>query len=104
MTRNSVSKAFRVSFLGSTRIIIFDRAPYEQELGLNLPSGFLHSVFEVEDFERDCQKLRRLRAKCLIEPRVLEGEFGSRKLAFYQSPDGTRFEVMQILADSGKAG
>jgi catechol 2,3-dioxygenase-like lactoylglutathione lyase family enzyme len=90
--------------LGSTRIIVFDRAPYEKDLGLDLPAGFLHAVYEVDDLELEVESLRRFGSRFLMEPRTVEGEFGVRKIAFFQSPDGTRIEVMQILHDSGKAG
>jgi extradiol dioxygenase family protein len=90
--------------LGSTRVILFDKAPYEKELNLELPPGFLHAVYEVDDFEREVENLHQFGAKFLMEPRILEGEFGVRKIAFFQAPDGTRIEVMQVLRDSGKAG
>jgi extradiol dioxygenase family protein len=90
--------------LGSTRVIVFDQAPYEKELNLNLPPGFLHAVYEVDNFERAVENLRRFGAKFIMEPQVLNGEFGVRKIAFFQAPDGTRLEVMQVLKDSGKAG
>lgn len=90
--------------LGSTRVIVFDRAPYEKELNLDLPPGFLHAVYEVDDFEGAVQNLRQFGAQFIMEPQLLDGEFGLRKIAFFQAPDGTRLEVMQVLKDSGKAG
>lgn len=90
--------------LGSTRVILFDKAPYEEDLKLDLPPGFLHAVYEVDNFESEVENLRQFGVKFLMEPRILEGEFGVRKIAFFQAPDGTRIEVMQSLQDSGKAG
>lgn len=90
--------------LGTMRVILFDRAPYEKELNLDLPSGFLHAVYEVDDFASAVESLRKFGATFLMEPRILEGEFGIREIAFFQAPDGTRLEVMRILKDSGKAG
>jgi catechol 2,3-dioxygenase-like lactoylglutathione lyase family enzyme len=90
--------------LGATRVILFDRAPYERHLNLDLPPGFLHAVYEVDDFEAKVESLRGSGVKFLMEPRILEGEFGVRKIAFFEAPDGTRIEVMQVLKDSGAAG
>lgn len=90
--------------IGTTRVILFDRAPYEKDLHLDLPPGFLHAVYEVDDFEEDVERLRRSGMKFIMEPRILEGEFGVRKIAFFEAPDGIRTEVMQILEDSGRAG
>jgi catechol 2,3-dioxygenase-like lactoylglutathione lyase family enzyme len=90
--------------MGSTRVILFDKAPYEKELNLDLPPGFLHAVYEVDDFERQVETLHQFGAEFLMEPRILDGEFGVRKVAFFRAPDGTRVEVMQVLKDSGKAG
>ena len=44
--------------LGEMRLILFDKAPYEDDLGLNLPLGFLHVVYETDDFESEIAKLR----------------------------------------------
>jgi catechol 2,3-dioxygenase-like lactoylglutathione lyase family enzyme len=90
--------------VGQTRLICFDRAPYETDLSLDLPLGFLHVVFEVDDLELEVEHLRQSGVEFVMEPRILEGEFGTRKIAFFQAPDGTRIEVMQILQDSGRAG
>jgi hypothetical protein len=35
-----------------------------------------------------------------MEPRVIEAAFGKRKNAFFETPDGMRTEVMQILEDA----
>jgi catechol 2,3-dioxygenase-like lactoylglutathione lyase family enzyme len=88
---------------GVTRVILFDKAPYEEELQLSLPNGFLHVVFEVDDFEAHIEMLRRSGVKFFMEPRLLKGEFGTRKIAFFEAPDGTRIEIMEVLEDSGRA-
>ena len=90
--------------MGSTRVILFDRAPYEEDLNLDLPAGFLHAVYEVDDFEKEVERPRRAGVKFIMEPRILKGEFGVRKIAFFEAPDGIRTEVMQVLEDSGLAG
>jgi len=89
--------------LGETRVILFDKAPYEDDLKIDLPVGFLHVVFEVDNFEAHVEQLRRSGVKFFMEPRVLKGEFGVRKIAFFEAPDGVRTEIMEVLEDSGKA-
>ena len=89
--------------LGDTRVILFDKAPYEEELHLNLPLGFLHVVYEVDDFESQVELLRQSGVKFFMEPRILEGEFGVRKIAFFEAPGGVRTEIMEVLEDSGRA-
>jgi len=41
---------YRLLRLGDTRLILFTRAPHEDLLDEAVPLGFLHAVFEVEDF------------------------------------------------------
>ncbi len=89
--------------LGETRVILFDKAPYEEQWGLNLPPGFLHLVFEVDDFDAHLALLRQSGVKILMEPCVVEGEFGRRKIVFFETPEKIRTEVMQVLTDTGKA-
>jgi extradiol dioxygenase family protein len=90
--------------LGNTRLIIFDKAPYEKDLETELPNGFLHAVYEVDDLDKVIDSLQHYGTKFIMSPRVLKGEFGARRIVFVEAPDGTRVEVMQILEDSGKAG
>ena len=86
--------------LGDTRIILFEKAPYEDLLGQALPLGFLHDVYEVDDFDDHIARLRETGVKFLMEPQVIEAEFGKRRIAFFETPDGMRTEVMQILEDA----
>ena len=86
--------------VGETRLILSDKAPYEDELGWDLPAGFLHVVFESDDFESDVELASRSGAHFFVTPRVISGEFGRRKVAFFEGPDGIRTEIMQVLEDS----
>ena len=88
--------------IGESRIILFERAPYEKDLGLNLPLGFLHVVYEVDHFESAVDRVRLAGVEFIMEPCVIKGEFGVRKIAFFETPDGIRTEIMQVLEDSGK--
>jgi len=85
--------------LGSTRLLIFDRAPYEEQHGMNLPPGFLHLVYEVDDFDAHVELLRQANVEWLMEPQEIDIELGRRKIAFFIDPNGVRTEVMQIIED-----
>jgi catechol 2,3-dioxygenase-like lactoylglutathione lyase family enzyme len=85
--------------LGDTRVILFDKAPYEDLLGRELPLGFLHDVYEVDDFDAQIARLRQAGVRFLMEPQVIEAAFGTRRIAFLETPDGLRTEVMEILED-----
>ena len=94
--------AYHLIRLGETRVILFEQAPYEKSLGRDLPLGFLHDVYEVDDFEAHLETLRASGVHILMEPCVIEGEFGERKIVFFETPDGMRTEIMQVLRDSGR--
>ena len=85
--------------LGDTRLLIFDRAPYEEQHNMNLPPGFLHLVYEVDDFEKHIEMLRKANVEWLMKPQEFELELGRRKIAFFIDPNGIRTEVMQVLED-----
>ena len=85
--------------MGHTRLLIFDRAPYEEAHGMDLPPGFLHVVYEVDDHEAHVAMLRKAGVRFLIEPQEIDTAVGRRKIAFFEAPDGIRTEVMEILED-----
>jgi catechol 2,3-dioxygenase-like lactoylglutathione lyase family enzyme len=85
--------------LGETRVILFEKAPYEELIGRTLPLGFLHDVYEVDDFDEQIGRLRAMGVRLIMEPRDIEADFGRRRIAFFETPDGMRTEVMQILED-----
>ena len=43
--------------------------------------------------------LREAGVRFLIEPQEIDTAVGRRKIAFFEAPDGTRTEVMEILED-----
>jgi catechol 2,3-dioxygenase-like lactoylglutathione lyase family enzyme len=90
---------YRFVRLGHTRLLIFDRAPYEEQNGLNLPPGFLHFVYEVDDLDKHVVLLRQAGVRWLMEPQEIELELGRRKIAFFIDPNGIRTEIMQIIED-----
>ena len=88
--------------LGDSRLIIFDKAPYEDLIGRTLPPGYLHDVYEVDDFDEHINRLRDSGVRFIMEPQEIEADFGRRRIAFFENPDGMRTEVMQVLEDSDK--
>lgn len=90
---------YRLIRIGHTRLIIFDKAPYESQLGLNLPPGFLHDVYEVDDHESHVARLREYGIKFIVEPTVIETDWDVRKIAFYENPEGVRTEILEILEE-----
>ncbi len=85
--------------MGETRLLIFDRAPYEEQHGMDPPPGFLHVVYEVDDHEKHVQMLRDAGIQFLMEPQEIETAVGRRKIAFFVDPCGIRTEVMQVIED-----
>jgi catechol 2,3-dioxygenase-like lactoylglutathione lyase family enzyme len=92
--------AYTLIRVGDTRVILFEKAPYENLLGKELPPGFLHDVYEVDDFDAQIARLRKAGVRFFMEPQVVEAEFGRRRIAFFETPDGMRTEVMEILEDA----
>lgn len=90
---------YKLIRMGETRMLIFDKAPYEDELGLDLPPGFLHVVYEVDNHEEHVARLREAGVRFLMEPQEIATALGRRKIAFFEAPNGIRTEVMQVLED-----
>jgi len=59
-------------------------------------------VFEVADVDREVQRLAALGTELLIPPLDISAGFGSRRIAFFRSPGGLVFEVMQIKLEQAK--
>jgi catechol 2,3-dioxygenase-like lactoylglutathione lyase family enzyme len=94
-----LSSRYALLRLGETRVILFEKAPYEDLIGKTLPLGFLHDVYEVDDFDQQIARLRQMGVRFIMEPRLIEAEFGRRRIAFFETPDGMRTEIMQIIED-----
>ena len=90
---------YKLIRMGQTRVIIFDKAPYEEEHGMDLPPGFLHVVYEVDNHAEHVARLRDAGMKFLIEPQEIETAVGRRRIAFFEAPNGVRTEVMEIIED-----
>ena len=79
-------------FLGPVMITLFTRAVYED--CVDLPAeGFLHPALFTDDLNAE------LEGHTLVwGPAVVEGPFGTRRIAFVDAPGGMRLEFMEQLA------
>ena len=82
---------------GGTRLFLTPQPLFEDRLTYPLTSGLTHAVFEVDDLDREYQRLASLDTEVLIEPVEISAGFGSRRIALFRSPNGLIFEMMQIL-------
>jgi catechol 2,3-dioxygenase-like lactoylglutathione lyase family enzyme len=82
---------------GGTRLFLTPRAVFETKLKRAPAPGLTHAVFETQDFERDYALIAGQGSEVLIAPIEIEAGFGRRRIAFFRSPGGLVFELMQIL-------
>ena len=82
---------------GGTRIFLTPKTVFEDKLGYQLMPGLTHAVFEVEDLDREYERLTGMGLEVLVDKVEISAGFGSRRLAFFRSPNGMVFEVLQIL-------
>jgi hypothetical protein len=79
--------------LGALALTLFTRAIYEDACALP-DEGFLHPALFVDDLDAELA-----RHTVLWGPRVVQGAFGTRRIAFVEAPGGIRLEFMEQLAD-----
>ena len=96
---NADGEAYEVALLqfGGTRLSLMPEPLFENTLDHALMPGLTHAVFEVEDLEVACEQATKLGAETLFEPRQISVGLGIRHIAFFRSPNGLVFELMQIL-------
>ena len=82
---------------GGTRIFLTPKTVFEDKLGHALTPGLTHAVFEVEDLDQEYERLTAMGLEVLVEKVEISAAFGSRRLAFFRSPNGMVFEILQIL-------
>jgi catechol 2,3-dioxygenase-like lactoylglutathione lyase family enzyme len=84
-------------YLGPVMITLFTRALYEDRI--ELPSEcFLHPALFTDDLDAELQ------GHTLVwGPDVVEGAFGTRRIAFVEAPGGIRLEFMEQL-EPGRDG
>ena len=83
--------------LGGVRLLLFPTVIFEDQVPGGVAPGLTHAVFEVDDLDAEYARITGLGAQVVIEPRLIQAGFGTRRLAFFRSPGGMVFEVMQIL-------
>jgi catechol 2,3-dioxygenase-like lactoylglutathione lyase family enzyme len=79
-------------FLGPVMITLFTHAIYEDRV--ELPAeGFLHPALFTDDLDAELEG-----HTVIWGPAVVEGAFGTRRIAFVEAPGGIRLEFMEQLA------
>jgi hypothetical protein len=79
-------------YLGPVMITLFTQAIYED--AVVLPSdGFLHPALFTDDLDAELEGHR-----VVWGPAVVEGAFGTRRIAFVDAPGAMRLEFMEQLA------
>jgi catechol 2,3-dioxygenase-like lactoylglutathione lyase family enzyme len=78
-------------YLGPVMITLFTRAIYEDEIALPA-EGFLHPALFTDDLDA------QLEGHTVVwGPEVVQGAFGTRRIAFVTAPGGIRLEFMEQL-------
>jgi catechol 2,3-dioxygenase-like lactoylglutathione lyase family enzyme len=88
---------YAIVSLGDTRILLTPKTVFEEALPGGLNPGLTHAVFEVAELEPEILRIRALGAEELLPPTEISARFGRRKIAFFRSPGGIVFEVMQVI-------
>jgi catechol 2,3-dioxygenase-like lactoylglutathione lyase family enzyme len=83
--------------LGGVRMLLFPTVIFEARVAGGVAPGLTHAVYEVDDLSLEYARIQALGAEVLIEPTLIEAGFGTRRIAFFRSPGGLVFEVMQII-------
>lgn len=78
-------------YLGPVMITLFTRAIYEDEVDLP-DEGFLHPALFTDDLDAELEG-----HTVVWGPEVVEGAFGTRRIAFVAAPGGIRLEFMEQL-------
>jgi catechol 2,3-dioxygenase-like lactoylglutathione lyase family enzyme len=88
---------YAIVALGDTRILLTPKTVFEDALPDGLAPGLTHAVFEVAELTREAEEARAAGAMELLPPTEVKARFGCRKIAFFRSPGGIVFEIMQVL-------
>jgi catechol 2,3-dioxygenase-like lactoylglutathione lyase family enzyme len=87
---------YAIVFFGGTRLFLTPKPIFEDRLATASQPGLSHAVFEVADLDPEVARLQAGGAEMLIPPTALAAGFGKRRIAFFRSPGGLVFEVMEI--------
>ena len=83
--------------LGGVRMLLFETVVFEKLVSGGVRPGLTHAVYEVDNLDAEYARISALGAEVLVEPTEVSAAFGRRRLAFFRSPGGFVFEVMQVL-------
>lgn len=87
---------YAIVAFGGTRLFLTPKPMFEDRLEAPVPCGLTHAVFEVADLDAEVERLQAAGVEVLIAPIEVSAGFGTRRLAFFRSPGGLVFEVMEI--------
>jgi catechol 2,3-dioxygenase-like lactoylglutathione lyase family enzyme len=90
-------REYAILVLGGVRMLLFSAVVFEDLVDGGVRPGLTHAVYEVDDLDAEFERIRAIGAEVLIEPTEVAAAFGKRRLAFFRSPSGFVFEVMQVL-------
>ena len=79
-------------FLGPVMITLFTQAIYEEDVDLP-DEGFLHPALFTDDLDAQLEG-----HQVIWGPEVVQGTFGTRRIAFVNAPGGIRLEFMEQIA------
>ena len=99
LTLGGQSSEYAILGLAGVRILLFRSVLFEASVEEEVRPGLTHAVYQVDDVDAEFERIKRLGGRVLVEPMHASGGFGSRRLAFFRSPGGFVFEVMQVLED-----
>jgi hypothetical protein len=75
---------------------LFANAVYELQLERPLAFGLCHVVMEVSDLDRQRSRALEAGAREVMPPQFISAGFGTRDVAFLQSPGGILFELIRV--------
>lgn len=91
-------KDYRIPLIkmGDKYLHLAERMVYEDQLGIELPTGPVHLVYVSDNFDDDLECCLNAGAVSIQEPLEVSAGFGDRKVAFLRSPSGWIFEIAEI--------
>lgn len=84
-------------YMGTLQLTLFTKAIYEDTVDV-APEGFLHVALFTDDLDHELEG-----HQMLWGPAVVEGTFGTRRIAFVSAPGGMRLEFMEQLTPPGSS-
>lgn len=98
-TLQSKGRNFRLPLIrmGDKYQHVGEEMVYEQFLERPLPYGIAHLVYRSSDFDADVQACLESGAKQIRDPVRVSAQFGERRVAFFRTPSGWIFEIIEIL-------